>query len=115
MAILQIMPADGWRALYAKRLATGALALWTEPLIGWALVEETFPDEDGQPTADTEQSVQGLVSYGVQGAVLATETGGFVLTYVRPEEDLEPHRAMAEALISSWERRDREEEKYLDN
>jgi hypothetical protein len=59
--------------------------------------------------------VQGLVSYGVQGAVLATETAGFVLTYVRPEEDLEPHRAMAEALISSWERRDREEEKYLDN
>jgi hypothetical protein len=76
-----------------------------------------FPDEDedGQPTEVIERSVQGLVSYGVQGAVLATETGGFVLIYVRPEEDLEPHRAMAEALISSWERRDREEEKYLDN
>ena len=34
MAIRQLMPADGWRALYAKRLDTGALELWTEPLIG---------------------------------------------------------------------------------
>jgi hypothetical protein len=33
---------------------------------------------------------------------------GFVLTYVRDDEDLEPHRAMADTLITSWEKRDRD-------
>jgi hypothetical protein len=113
MKILQIMPADGWRALYARRLETGDLALWTEPLVGWALVEEMFPDEDGRSTKDIERSVQGLVSYGIQGPMLAPETAGFVLTYVQPQDDLEPHRSMAEALISSWEKLERDEEGYF--
>jgi hypothetical protein len=111
--ILQIMPADGWRALYAKRIESGELELWTEPLIGWALVEEIFPDEDGRPTKDIERSVQGLVSYGVQGATLAPGTAGFVLTYVQAQQDLEPHRSMAEALISSWEKLEHDEDAYF--
>jgi len=32
-----------------------------------------------------------------------------MLTYVRDDEDLEPHRTMAETLITSWEKRDRNE------
>jgi hypothetical protein len=107
MTIHQLIPATGWRALFARRVETGAIQLWTEPLIAWALVEETF-GEDGEDDG-VEQSVVGLGAYGAQGVVPCPEMAGFVLTYVREDEDLEPHRAMAETLITSWEKRDRDE------
>jgi hypothetical protein len=107
--ILQIIPAPGWCAVYARRVETGELELWTEPLIAWALVEEAFEDDEGDDAAIVEQHVVGLVNWGVQGPTVATETAGFVLTYVQAQEDLEPHRAMAETLIMSWERRDRDD------
>jgi hypothetical protein len=47
-------------------------------------------------------------AYGVHGVVPCPEMAGFVLTYVRDDEDLEPHRTMADTLITSWEKRDRE-------
>jgi hypothetical protein len=50
--ILQIIPATGWRALFARRLDTGVLHLWTEPLIAWALVEDTFAAE-GEETSSS--------------------------------------------------------------
>ena len=55
-----------------------------------------------------EQSVVGMGAYGVQGVVPCPEMAGFVLTYVREGEDLEPHRPMADTLIRSWEKRDRD-------
>ena len=36
MTIQHLIPATGWRALFARRLDTGARHLWTEPLIAWA-------------------------------------------------------------------------------
>jgi|SRR5882724_468475 len=107
MTIQQLIPATGWCALFARHLDTGELHLWTEPLIAWALVQETFAEE-GEDDA-IEQSVVGLGAYGVQGVVPCPQMGGFVLTYVRDGEDLEPHRTMADALITSWEKRDRGE------
>jgi hypothetical protein len=107
MTIQQLIPATGWRALFARRLETGELHLWTEPLIAWALVEETFAEE-GEDDA-VEQSVVGMGAYGVQGVVPCPQMAGFVLTYVRDDEDLEPHRDMAETLITSWEKRDRDD------
>jgi hypothetical protein len=104
MTIQQLIPATGWRALFARRLETGALKLWTEPLIAWALVQEDFAEEGEEETL--EQSVVGLGADGVQGVVPCPQMAGFVLTYVRDDEDLEPHRAMAETLITSWEKRD---------
>jgi len=106
MTIQQLIPATGWRALFARHLETGALHLWTEPLIAWALVQEDFTEE-GEDEA-IEQSVVGLGAYGVQGVVPCPQMAGFVLTYVRDDEDLEPHRAMADTLITSWEKRDRD-------
>ncbi len=109
MDIQQVIPAIGWNALFARRLDTGELHLWTEPLIAWALVQEKFVEEDEVEEDEEEaieQSVVGLGAYGVQGVVPCPQMAGFVLTYVRDGEDIEPHRAMAEALISSWEKRD---------
>jgi hypothetical protein len=106
MTIQQLIPATGWCALFARRLDTGALHLWTEPLIAWALVQEAFAEEGEDDIS--EQSVVGLGAYGVQGVVPSPQMAGFVLTYVREGEDLEPHRDMAAALITSWEKRDRD-------
>ena len=101
------MPATGWYALYARRVETGD-ELRTEPLIAWALVEETFEDDDVDAAPVIERSVVGLVNYGVQDTV-ATDTEGFVLEYVQAHEDLEPRWAMAETLLLSWERRERDD------
>jgi hypothetical protein len=107
MTIQQLIPATGWRALFARRGARGELHLWTEPLIAWALVQEHFAEEGEEDTI--EQFVVGMGASGGQGVVPCPEMAGFVLTYVRDDEDLEPHRAMAETLITSWEKRDRDE------
>jgi hypothetical protein len=106
MTIHQLIPAAGWRALFARRLDTGELQLWTEPLVAWALVEDTFA-EAGEDDV-VEQAVVGMGAYGAQGVVPCPEMAGFVLTYVREDEELEPHRAMADTLITAWETRDRE-------
>jgi hypothetical protein len=101
--ILQIMPADGWRALYAERLETGHVELWTAPLMGWALVEQTVPTKDGYRTKDVIRHVDGLVCVSMDGPVLAQETANFLLTYVPPQEDLEPYRSDAESFIAGGE------------
>jgi hypothetical protein len=106
MIIQQLIPATGWRALFARHLETGELHLWTEPLIAWALVQEDFAEE-GEDDA-LEQSVVGLGVDGANGVLPCPEMAGFVLIYVREGEDLEPHRTMAETLITSWEKRDRD-------
>jgi hypothetical protein len=106
MTIQQLIPAIGWRALFAKRLETGALHLWTEPLIAWAVVQGDFAEEGEEEALG--QAVVGLGAYGGQGVVPCPEMAGFMLTYVRDDEDFEPHRAMAETLITAWEQRDRE-------
>jgi hypothetical protein len=67
MTIQQLIPAPGWCALFARRLDTGALHLWTEPLIAWALVEDTFTEEGEDDII--EQSVVGLGVDGANGVV----------------------------------------------
>lgn len=43
--IVQIIPADGWFAVFASRLPTGEVVLQDQPLACWALIEDE--DEEG--------------------------------------------------------------------
>ena len=52
MTIQQLIPAPGWCALFARRLDTGELHLWMEPLIAWALVQEDFAEAKTKPSSN---------------------------------------------------------------
>ncbi len=92
--ILQVMPADGWRALYVSRAPGGAAALEAIPLVAWSLWE----DEDG------DRGISGLDSDAHGFTDYADEASNFVC-YLSPGMDPEERRESAEARLEQSERR----------
>lgn len=102
LMIHQLLPATGWFGLFAKRLDTGEVALWREPLVAWALVDEHYVEE-GQDER-VAQSVVGMVVWGTEGPTFCLGIDSFVHIYVQDGDDLEQHRSEAEDLINAWEK-----------
>jgi hypothetical protein len=88
--LVQIIPAEGWRAVLAGRLRTGGVVLRDKPLACWALVEDR--DEDG-----AWRDVVGLTADGdVEECDLK---GGFV-GYLREGDDVRKWQAKAERMLT---------------
>lgn len=85
--ITQIMPADGWRVVYATEGEQGEVELQTEPIVAWALVydprEEEYPDAI-EPMGD----VGGYMD-------LVTEVSNYIGT-LAPGADVETYSVEAE-------------------
>jgi hypothetical protein len=106
--VLQIMPADGWRAIYVYEDGNHV----DEMLAAWALVEEDYEDtEDG-----SYRYLAGLAPGEVDGVFsLAAESCGFVL-YLPPGEQMTPERVtgILRDKISRAERAKRETSQHFD-
>lgn len=94
--ITQIMPAEGWRAVYATEGDQGKVELQAEPLVAWALVcdprDEEYPDAI-EPMAD----VGGYVD-------VVTEVSNYIGP-LAPGEDIETYRPEAEDHITRERRK----------
>lgn len=89
--IVQIIPAEGWYAVVARRRASGEPLLEQQPLACWALIEDE--DEEG-----CWRDVVGLTADGdVEECYLRERFVG----YLREGEPIEKWRAKAERLFSS--------------
>lgn len=60
--IVQIMPANGWRALFVGK--SEDLEQWTDPLVCWALVEDdlTWQGQDIRRKPPTTRHVVGMIA-----------------------------------------------------
>lgn len=88
--VIQMMPADGWRAVFAD--GSNPIA---DPLVCWALVE--FFDNDHGPRHDdvympavvgSRQAIVGMIT-GIDGWVDCAEGNGNFLGYAAAGEPLE--------------------------
>lgn len=95
--VLQILPADGWRAVHTSDEGDP----WDDPLVCWALVE--FLDKDYGPRVDeiywpavraAHQAIVGMTT-GIDGMVDAAESSSNFLGYAAPGEDLSCWEAKA--------------------
>jgi len=92
--IRQLLPADGWRVLYAGEDEHGAVDLWAEPLIAWALITDPDADSDEDadeihPVGDTGLGYVSVLDHDDYVAVLA------------PGVDIETHRGEAVSYIAA--------------
>jgi hypothetical protein len=88
--MVQIISADGWRAVLAGRLRTGEVVLRDKPLACWALVEDR--DEDG--------AWRDVVGMTADGEVEECDLKGGFVGYVREGEDIEQWRAKATKMLA---------------
>lgn len=89
--VRQIMPADGWSAVWAGDDGVP----WSMPLVCWALVDLSAWDEleDGRPdlwsaVGMSNESIIGMTT-GADGYVDTCEEGGNFLGYLADGEDIE--------------------------
>jgi hypothetical protein len=94
--IKQIIPADGWRAVYAGTDEHGVLSLVSDPLIAWALV--TDPSEDEYP-----DSIEPVADVGGYADVIESAALEY-MGVLAPGEDIERYRPDAELCAKLGER-----------
>jgi hypothetical protein len=93
--IIQIMPAEGWRALYFHRGDAGEVVFEEEPLVCWALMEESTENID-----ETVRSVEGL---SADSWVETVEHVSNFLAYLAPGESPEKFHDEAERRLRKSE------------
>lgn len=94
--VLQLLPADGWRAVYAGE--DGAPV--ADPLVCWALISTPDRDEGheyGEVLPWSQQAVVGLVTGG-DGEVDAAVSIANFIAYAGPADDLSIFAERAGAL-----------------
>lgn len=96
--ITQIIPADGWRAVYADTDEHGAITLFAEPLVAWALLTE--PDEDEYP-----DSVEPMGDQGGYVDIIESSTSPGYLGPLAPGADIETYRTEAEEHVARQRRK----------
>ena len=94
--IVQIMPAEGWNAVFVDRLPSGEYKLSSEPLACWALVEDEAKDYD-RP----RRQVVGLAARALARPEMSDcgICNNFV-AYLRDGEDIEVWREAAENQLA---------------
>lgn len=100
--IIQVMPSDGWRAALVECDFEEGLRLFEEPLVGWALIE----DSDGgrhlegmvlPPGADFV-----VLCYRVFSETKELESPIKFLGYLKSGEDLDRYQEEAERAYALW-------------
>ncbi len=86
--ILQLLPAPGWRAVWADE-EKGKVTLWNEPLVAFALVE----------MCNGEQEVAPLHAIDSTAYIERADTDKNFIGLVPPGENVEMHRASAERFV----------------
>lgn len=106
--ILQIMPSDGWgAALLVLDYDAGAPEVFEEPLVAWALVEDTQPERRG------ERELEGMVrlaeepAFVVRCPAIPAETREYDVAlrfvgYLRPGERATVHSERANETYARW-------------
>lgn len=90
--IIQILPANGWRAVYAMEMDDGTWVAEAYPLALWALIEEGdgFTSVVGMDCADVALSVEDNINH---------------LGYIGPGDDIEPWHEAARRHGAMHERK----------
>jgi hypothetical protein len=100
--LLQVIPADGWRAALVECDYDDGPRLFDEPLVGWTLIE----DGAGDRTLEGMLLAPGL-DYVVPTYSVFSETNEWdrptkFLGYLKPGEDLERYQEEAERSYVGW-------------
>ena len=94
--IVQIMPAEGWNAVFVEQLPTGERKLSSEPLACWALVEDEAKDYDRPRRQVVGLAARALARPEVSDCGISNNFVG----YLRDGEDIEVWREAAESRFA---------------
>jgi hypothetical protein len=100
--LLQVIPADGWRASLVECDYDNGPRHFDEPLVGWTLIE----DGEGDRTLEGMLLASGL-DYAIPTYRVFSETNEMdrltmFLGYLKPGEDLERYQEEAERTYALW-------------
>ncbi len=112
--ILQLLPADAWRAALVEYVYDEGPELWAEPLVGWALVEDVIDDGEVYRSMAGMMRLPGDPSCIVPCCSIfreVRETGRWMrfLGYLKPGEGVEQHRKEAESSYAKWRAQEEED------
>lgn len=99
--IIQIMPAEGWKAVHAARGEDGGIELSEETLVCWALVETP-------PSPDEEELFREVVGMVAESYVEAAEEFESFVAYLAPGENSDRFHRAAERHLELEDKRQRE-------